>query len=113
MRNTPFWWVLMVFMVLLDIYFFQALKIVTSSASGRVKTVIYSSYWVVSIAALIILLVLPYIHFDKQARMIRTSLFSLISGLFFAKLIACLFFFVDDLRRLVQWTAGKLFFSKT
>jgi uncharacterized protein len=113
MRNTPFWWVLIGFMVLLDLYFFQALKLVSHSASGRTKTIIYSTYWLLSITAILVLLILPYIHFDRQARMIRTSLFAIISGLFFAKLIASLFFLIDDARRLIQWLVGKMAFSKT
>ncbi len=85
----------------------------TSSASGRWKTVIYSGYWLISITAIVILLVMPYIHFDKQARMIRTSVFAIISGLIFAKLIASLFFLIDDARRGIQWLVGKIAFSKT
>ncbi|MGZ5134572.1 MAG: metallophosphoesterase [Flavitalea sp.] len=113
MRNTPFWWILTGFMLLVDLYFFQALKVLTSSASGRTRTIIYSGYWLISITAIVILLILPYMHFDKQARMIRTTVFALISGLFFAKLVASLFFFIDDLRRGIQWVAGKLFFART
>ncbi|MBP9103534.1 MAG: metallophosphoesterase [Chitinophagaceae bacterium] len=113
MRNTPFWWILISFMVLLDIYFFQALKVVTHSASGRTRTIIYASYWVLSISAVILLIILPYLHFEKQARFTRTTIFALIAGLFFAKLIASLFFLIDDIRRAVQWIAGKLFVSKT
>jgi len=37
----------------------------------------------------------------------------MIAGLFFAKLIGCVFFLIDDIRRAVQWVAGKLFFSNT
>lgn len=113
MRNSPFWWILISFMVLLDIYFFQALKTVSHSASGRTRTIIYSSYWTLSVLAIVILLLLPYLHFDKQMKFIRTTLFALIAGLFFAKLIAALFFLIDDIRRGIQWVAGKLFFAKT
>ena len=113
MRNTPFWWILIGFMILLDIYFFQALKVISHSAAPRTRTIIYSTYWVLSIAAIIILLALPYIHFEKQAKLVRTTIFAMIAGLFFAKLIASLFFLIDDVRRAIQWMAGKLFFSKT
>lgn len=113
MRNTPFWWILISFMVLLDIYFFQALKVVAHSASGRTRTIIYTSYWIISIAAILLLIILPYLHFDKQAKVSRSNIFALLAGLFFAKLIASLFFLIDDLRRGIQWIAGKLFFSKT
>jgi uncharacterized protein len=113
MRNTPFWWILIGLMVLLDIYFFQALKVVSHSASGRTKTIIYASYWALSVAAIVVLLILPYIHFEKQARFARSTIFAMIAGLFFAKLIASLFFLIDDVRRGVQWVIGKLFSPKT
>ncbi|HEX4875528.1 MAG TPA: metallophosphoesterase [Chitinophagaceae bacterium] len=112
MRNSPFWWILIGFMALLDLYFFQALKVVAGSASPRARTILFTLYWVLSAAAIIVLLVLPYIHFEKQAKFVRTTIFSVIAGLFFAKLIACFFFVLDDLRRATQWIAGKLFFQK-
>jgi predicted MPP superfamily phosphohydrolase len=113
MRNSPFWWILIGFMVLLDIYFFQAIKLVSGSASPRTKTIIYTSYWIISIAAIIVLLLLPYMKFERQTKMFRTTIFAMIAGLFFAKLIASVFFLIDDIRRAVQWVAGKIFFSNT
>jgi len=113
MRNSPFWWILIGFMLLLDVYFFQALKLVSNSASPRTRTFIYATYWTLSLGAIIILLVLPYIHFERQAKFVRTTIFAMIAGLFFAKFIASMFFLADDLRRGIQWIAGKLFFYKT
>lgn len=113
MRNTSFWWILISFMVLLDIYFFQALKVVAHATSGRTKSIIFISYWMLSIAAVLLLILMPYLHFEKQAKFTRTTIFALIAGLFFAKLIASLFFLIDDVRRAVQWMAGKLFYSKS
>jgi uncharacterized protein len=113
MRNSPFWWILIGFMVLLDFYFFQAIRTVSNTASPKTKTIIYAAYWILSAGAVIVLLILPYLQFEHQSRMIRTTMFAVIAGLFFAKLIASVFFLVDDIRRGIQWTAGKLFFSNT
>lgn len=113
MRNSPLWWVFIAFMVLLDFYCFQALRVVSQSASAKTKTIIYAVYWVLSISAIIVLLILPYLHFEAQNKVIRTNIFAIILGLFFAKLIASVFFLIDDIRRGVQWLTGKLFFSKT
>src|SRR5688572_13757762 len=113
MRNSPFWWVLIACMVLLDIYCFQALKVVSHAASPRIRIIIYTFYWVISGLALVALLVLPYLHFEHQSRLTRSTIFALIAGLFFAKLIASVFFLVDDIRRLTQWAAGKFFYSNT
>lgn len=107
MRNSPFWWIFIGFMLLLDLYFFQALKTVSHAASPRTKTIIYVSYWALSAAAIILLLLLPYLHFEKQAKFIRTSIFAIIAGLFFAKLIAAFFFLMDDLRRAIQWLINR------
>lgn len=113
MRNSPFWWFLIGFMVVLDIYVFQTVKFLSHSSNPKTKIVIYSVYWILSAGAIIILLLLPYIKFENQAKIFRTTLFAIVAGLFFAKLIAAVFFFVDDLRRLIQWIAGKIFFRDT
>lgn len=112
MRNSRFWWFLIGFMILLDIYVFQAVRIITLPASPRIRFWIHTGYWVVSVAALITLLILPYIQFDQQSRLARSTVFAVIAGIFFAKAIAALFFLIDDIRRLFQWASYKLgFFS--
>lgn len=113
MRNSPFWWVFIGFMVLLDFYVFQAVKVVSQSSGGKTRMIIYCSYWILSGIAVITLILLPYLHFEHQSKLLRSTIFAVIAGLFFGKLIAAVFFLVDDLRRLIQWAAGKLFFSNT
>ncbi len=107
MRNSPFWWVLILFMVLVDIYFFQALKSVSHSLSGRGRTILYIVYWSVSVLAIVTLILLPYLHFEKQNKYVKTIIFSVTAAIFFAKLFACLFFLIDDLRRGIQWLITK------
>ena len=75
MRNSPFWWIFIGFMVLLDVYFFQVLKVITQSASSRTKLFIHSGYWVLSVAAILMLLLLPYLQIDKQARLANSTIF--------------------------------------
>jgi predicted MPP superfamily phosphohydrolase len=113
MRNTVFWWVFIGFMLLLDFYVFQAVKTISHNSSPKTRLILFISYWVISISAIIVLLVLPYLHFEYQSRLIRNTVFACIAGLFFAKLVASVFFLVDDARRAVQWGAGKIFFSNT
>lgn len=113
MRNTPFWWILIGFMVLLDIYVFQVWKVITVNAGPKTRLAIFISYWAISVAAILMLLILPYLHFDHQNRLFRNTLFACIASLFFAKIIASVFFLADDLRRGMQWIAGKIFFSNT
>lgn len=113
MRSSPFWWVFIGFMLLLDIYVFQAIKMVSQPANSKLKMVIFSGYWLISVSAIVLLLLLPYLNFTHQEKLIRNTLFATIAGLFFAKLIGASFFLIDDFRRGVQWVAGKIFFSNT
>ena len=113
MRNSPFWWILIGIMILLDIYVFQVVKVIAHPAANKTKTIIFTTYWTLSVIAILILLILPYLAFQHQSKLFRTTLFAIIAGLFFAKLIAAIFFLIDDIRRLIQWAAGKVFFART
>jgi predicted MPP superfamily phosphohydrolase len=113
MRNPAFLMIILVVMLLLDFYVFQAVKIVSSSASPKLKLIIYTAYWTLSIVTILFLLLMPLINYDKWPRVIRTYLFATILGLFFAKVIAVVFFLLDDIRRLIQWASGKIFFRNT
>ncbi|MDB5251415.1 MAG: metallophosphoesterase [Flaviaesturariibacter sp.] len=113
MRNSPFWFVFLGLMVLLDFYVFGVIKGVCQGAGPRTRTVVFISYWILSGLAFLILLLLPVINFENLPKGLRNTLFTVVVALFFAKLVAGVFFLVDDIRRLFQWGAGKVFFSRT
>src|SRR5215208_975766 len=113
MRNSPFWWILIGCMIMLDLYVFQAVKLLTQSAGSKTRLIIHITYWGISAAAIIVLIILPYLHFGLQHKFVRNTFFAIIVGLFFSKVIAAVFFLVDDLRRGIQWIAGKMFFQNT
>jgi uncharacterized protein len=113
MRSSPGWLLLAGFMILLDLYVFQILKVVSQSAGPKTRSIIFASYWTLSILTLLVLFILPYLNLDNYAKGVRSTVFAMILGLFIAQLIACVFFLIDDLRRGVQWIAGKMFFANT
>ena len=113
MRNPAFVWLILVIMLLLDLYVFQAVKIVSNGAGAKTRQVIYIAYWTLSAATVILLLLMPYTNYEKWPRAVRTYLFATILGLFFAKVISVVFFLIDDIRRVVQWASGKIFFRNT
>jgi predicted MPP superfamily phosphohydrolase len=100
-------------MLLLDSYFFLAVKNVSQNLSPKTKTILYGIYWSITFIAIIGFLLFVYTEQSYLGRKVRTYLFSIIIGLFLAKMVALVFFLVDDLRRGIQWLAGKLFFSNT
>ncbi|MEO6490688.1 MAG: metallophosphoesterase [Ferruginibacter sp.] len=101
------------FMLLLDTYFFQAIKTVTQSSSPKTKAIVYSVYWLLVVFAIAGFLLFVYSEQNFLGKKIRSYLFATIIGLFLAKLTGMIFFLADDLRRVVQWAAGKLFFGNT
>lgn len=100
-------------MLLLDTYIFQAVKTVSQSASPKTKTIIYTLYW--SLTALAVLSFIIFVYTDQHflGKKFRTYLFATVIGLSMAKMVAVIFFLADDIRRVIQWVAGKLFFSNT
>jgi predicted MPP superfamily phosphohydrolase len=113
MRSSPFWLFMAGLMILLDIYFFQIVKFLTSSALPRTRTVIHTSYWIFSITVLVLLFLLPYLNLDNVQKGLRSTVFAVLVGLFILKLFAAIFFLIDDIRRGLQWLWGKLFFANT
>ena len=113
MRNPTFFFIVLAVMILLDIYVFQAIKVVSQGASPKAKAIIYAVYWAISILAIIGFLIFVLTDTDFLPKKLRTYLFATIVGLFLGKLVAVIFFLIDDFRRLIQWVTGKLFFQGT
>jgi uncharacterized protein len=80
----------------------------SQSAGPRTKSILYITYWVISVSAIAFFLIMPYLHFEQQSKVLRNTIFAVIVGLFFAKFVASLFFLFDDLRRGVLWVVSKL-----
>jgi predicted MPP superfamily phosphohydrolase len=97
--------------VLMDTYIFQAIKAISQSASPKTKTIIYTVYWVLSVVAIVSFLIFFFTDQAFLGKKFRTYLVAVAIGLFLAKLVAAVFFLVDDLRRGIQWIAGKAFYT--
>ncbi len=106
MRRLLGSWAFIVFMLLVDFYVFQSVKLVTASLSPRAKLVVYAIYWSITLLAVVFFLVLPYLDYHTLPPLVRTYVFAMIIGLFIAKLVAALFFLLDDFRRVLQWGGG-------
>jgi len=100
-------------LVMLDSYVFQAIKTVSHKLLPKNQTIVYSIYWAVSVAVILGFLLFVLTGPGFLNKQVRTYLFATILGLFFAKLIAVVFFLLDDIRRAIQWVVGKIFFKNT
>jgi predicted MPP superfamily phosphohydrolase len=111
MRNPAFLWIVIGIMLLLDIYVFQVIKTVLPPSSPRLRMAIVVTYWLLAVIVLATLIVFPYVNFDHMPKQVRTYIFALLVAIFFSKLIASLFFILDDIRRGATWIILKLFRS--
>ena len=109
MRNWSGWWIIIAIMLLLDVYVFMTVRTVSQSSGEKTKIVVYSIYWLVSATAIVTILLFPYVQWFQNNIIFRNYIFAIIVGLFFAKIIASVFFLVDDLRRGAMWVMAKLF----
>lgn len=91
MRNSAFVWIVLGIMVLLDFYVFQAVKVVTQNSSHKVRMIVNYSYWSISVAAIIVLILIPFTGFENWPRVLRNYVLATILGLLFAKLLATVF----------------------
>jgi uncharacterized protein len=103
MKSTKGMLVFLGILLLLDFYFFQALKTVTQNNTAKSKNIIYGMYWGITILAVISFVLFGLTEQQFFGRKIRTYLFSIVVGLFIAKMVSMLFFLADDIRRLFQY----------
>ena len=111
MRRTLGSWIFVVVVFLLDLYIFQVVKFLTQSLSPKFRLGIHIFYWGISGAMILFMLLIPYQHVENWSKTVRTYAFAIFIGIFLAKLLALVFFLVDDLRRVIQWVGGKLFYG--
>ena len=112
--RTPFGaLIVVIIMILLDIYIFMAIKSVSHSATSKIKTIIYFAYWLIAVIALIGFLLFIFTGAEFLPKGIRTYLFASILAFVFGQIITSVFLLIDDVRRLIQWAAGKAFFPNT
>ena len=109
MRNSSFLWVIIGLMLLMDIYVFQAVKIIIPGSSHRLRTTIFVIYWTIAGVALATMLTFPFVDIQTWPKQLRTYVFSILVGLFFSKLVACIFFLIDDIRRGGTWLLTRMF----
>jgi uncharacterized protein len=96
-------------LILLDIYIFQILRFVMQSASPRVRLISFVAFWAVSALSVSIILFGNFFRIESWPPMLRNYTFAILIGIFISKVIAGLFFMVDDVRRVVQWVSVKAY----
>ncbi len=112
--KTPFMvFVLIAILILLDLYVFSAIRSLSASALPRTKSIIFYSYWFLTLITICMILFLTFSDPKLISRVTRSYLLAIIIGLTVSKIAAATFFLIDDIRRLVQWLVAKFMFTNT
>ena len=101
-------WFLVAFMLCIDFYVFQSLRLVSANLTAKPKWIIYFVYWSFTVAALVLFLILPNIKTESLPAYLKQYLIPILIGFFIAKLVAAMFLFLDDIRRILQWGGVKV-----
>lgn len=109
MRNWSGWWLIPLFLLLIDWYVFTAVRFVSQGNTDKSRTIIYILYWLISASSIGFVLALPYLMNMQISPYLRNYVFAIIVGLFFAKIITSVFLLIDDVRRLIIFLMSKLF----
>jgi predicted MPP superfamily phosphohydrolase len=102
-------WIFLLILLVVDLYVFQALKSISEAWSPRSRWLLYGIYWGITVFSFALMISISYTSYESWHRLLRTYAFAVIIGLFLAKLLASMFFAIDDLRRLVQWAGSFIF----
>lgn len=97
-----------ILVLLIDLYFFQAIKTTARDLSPGTKNGIYWVYWLFSgfsIFFILLMMVMPQTFLSK---FVRIYTLSVIMIFIFSKLIGSLFLLLDDITRFLKWSFGKL-----
>ncbi|MEO6288706.1 MAG: metallophosphoesterase, partial [Ginsengibacter sp.] len=97
MRSPLGAFIIVCIMLLLDSYVYFAIKTVSNTTSPKIRAIILSIYWAISILAIIGFLIFVFTAPDFLPKKVRTYLFATVVGLFFGKFISVVFFLIDDI----------------
>jgi len=90
-------------LLLIDYYIFQSVKTIYQTYSNNSKQLIGIIFWSVSGFNIITIILFNLFSKNLSGNKFVTYMFSIVIGIIIAKIIAVLFFLVDDIRRVLQW----------
>lgn len=98
-------WVIIGLIVLIDMYVFSVLQSVIQQSSSEVRLIVNISYWFISVLALLVIVLFPYVKFFRSHVQVRNYVFAMLIGLFLAEVASSALFMLDDIRRGLVWLA--------
>lgn len=103
MRSRSVIPIILIILFLLDLYVFQAVKTVVAHLHPRLRLAVLIAYWIIALACWILVLTMPNWHITEGRGNFKFILITIVFGIYIGKLLASVFFLIDDLRRGSIW----------
>ena len=68
-------WIFIIIMILIDLYVFQAVKVIVQNASFKLRFAVFGGYWAFSAVAVATIVLIPFFHVDNWNKTFRTYFF--------------------------------------
>ncbi|HXA00979.1 MAG TPA: metallophosphoesterase, partial [Cytophagaceae bacterium] len=106
--NLTFIIISVLIFILLDLYVFQGVKILTHGFLPTARKIIHGLYWSVTVFSLTGYMMFHLGNPDKWSTLWRTFILSFILVNYFSKIFVALFLLIDDIKRLIEWIVEKV-----
>ncbi|MBC8152794.1 MAG: metallophosphoesterase [Bacteroidetes bacterium] len=107
MNRIAFFFVIATLFFLIDLYVYQAVRVVTRDMSGGAQRAVTLIYWGFTGLALLIYIVMQLLLPDAIGRSARTMIWASVLILYFGKFFTVIVLLVGDLGRLVAWVVSR------
>lgn len=93
----------LVFVVLIDLYLWQAIRVLIKDRAIWYKKFIKTIFWSIPFLVLFLFALNFFTSFSESNRLVRTYLMAFFFIVYASKLVAFLFILIDDIKRLFIW----------
>lgn len=100
--------ILGIVLVLLDLYFYQSIKMVLANSTPFKKNLTFYFYWSFTLLTLLMFLMPTIFTFNDLPKYIRIYVFAFFVMIVISKLIGTTFVLLDDIIRLFRWVASYI-----
>ena len=97
---------------LLDLYVFQAVKVLMDGSAQTTRRAVYVVYWVLSGVTILLFFLYNFTSLKTESQFFRQFVLFWIFAHVVSKMFGSLFLLLDDFWRLLQWTGAKLGIAK-
>lgn len=91
------------FVVLIDLYVWQAIRVITQRRTARFRFLVKVGYWLIPALLLAFCLVSFFFGFESS-RLFRTYFLAFLFVIYASKLVVFVFLLIDDMKRGVTWS---------